>query len=466
MDFITVEERKIPVSADVDIFIAGGGPAGVGAAIQGARAGAKVFLAEKLYALGGTLTSGLMSKIAVAGMTNGLPIELIRRFDEYRGTHYLKSRPEVPVDPETCKIVLDEMVIRECGVDVHFGTVVGSVVKEGNAIKAVTIHNLDGESAVRAKYYIDCTGDGQLGFLSGAECMVEGGGNYSSSPTLMFRIGNADLEALFRYEEEHPELFGHVYTTYKRHMMGPELCRENIAHEIYAHMSDFVKLIHLRTSEHPDAFTEEEKEVLLRRGILLLSQPEPGHVLVNSTSQPEFTGDSEREVSKTMADLRRDCHTIFRFAKMFIPGFENAFLMDTASLLGIRESRRIRGDYVLTQEDVEAFRKFDDRISSNGGGVELHSGKANSLILHEQDGLGTYNVPYRAIIAKGFTNLLVAGRCFSASHAALSAARNISFCCALGQAAGAAAAELSLSGKRDVRDADIAAIQEIVKDNL
>ena len=405
-------------------------------------------------------------KIAVAHMTNGLPLEIIRRFDAYQGTHYVDSRPEVPVDPETAKIILDEMVIRECRADVHFGTVVSGVVQEDGEIRAVLVSSLDGERAVRAKYYIDCSGDGQLAYLAGAACMVEGGESYSSSPTLMFRIGNCDLEELFRYEEAHPDLFEHVYTTYKRHIMDAATCRENIEKQIYAHMADFVKLIRARCAEYPDAFTQEEQEVLLRRGILFLSQPSPNHVLVNSTTKPAFRGDSEKEVSMTMAELRRHCHILFRFAKRFIPGFENAFLMDTASLLGIRESRRIRGDYVLTQEDVESFRKFDDAICSNGGGVELHSGKANSLVLHEQDGKGTYNIPYRAIIAKDYKNLLMAGRCFSASHAALSAARNISYCCALGQAAGAAAAQLSLDKKKDAREADVRKIYEICKDNI
>ena len=108
MKTITVKGHEVPIIAEPDVFIAGGGPAGVGAAIQARRSGASVFLAEKLYALGGTLTSGLMSKIAVAQMTNGLPLEIIRRFDAYQGTHYENSRPEVPVDPETAKIILDE----------------------------------------------------------------------------------------------------------------------------------------------------------------------------------------------------------------------------------------------------------------------------------------------------------------------------------------------------------------------
>ncbi|MBQ6550437.1 MAG: FAD-dependent oxidoreductase [Lachnospiraceae bacterium] len=466
MEHITIREHQIPVVKNVDVFIAGGGPAGVGAAIQAARSGADVLLAERLFCLGGTMTAGLMSKVAMSACNYGLAHEIITRMDAYQGTHYLDSRPEVPVDPETGKIILEQMVIDEEHVDVRYGTVVSGVVTNGREIEAVVLSNLDGEIAVRAKYYIDCTGDGQMAFLAGAECMTEQGESYSSSPTLMFRIGNVDLEKMFRYEEENPELFVREYNTYKRHLMTGTECRENIRNQIYAHMADFVRLIRLRCSEHRDEFSEEDEEILLRRGILFLSQPYPNHVLVNSTTNPAWRGDSNVELSASMAEMRKHCHLIHRFAKRFIPGFEESFLMDTASMMGIRESRRIRGEYVLTQEDIESFKKHDDAVCSNSGGVEIHSGKKNSLLLRELDGVEGYDIPFRALYAKDFTNLLMAGRCFSATHPALSAARNISYCCALGQAAGAAAAELSGSGKKDVRDVDIRYVQEVCRANL
>ena len=466
MNYVTVKEHRVPVVKEVDVFVGGGGCAGAGAAIQAARLGADVLLAERMFCLGGTMTAGLMSKVAMSACNYGLANEIIKRMDAYQGTHYLDSRPEVPVDPETGKIILEQMVIDELHVDVRYGTVVSGVVKNGRNIEAVILSNLDGEIAVKAKYYIDCTGDGQLAYLAGAECMTEKGETYSSSPTLMFRIGNVDLEKMFCYEEEHPELFVREYNTYKRHLMTGTECRENIKNQIYAHMADFVRLIRLRCSEHRDEFSEEEEEILLRRGILFLSQPYPGHVLVNSTTNPAWRGDSNEELSSSMAEMRKHCHLIQRFARRFIPGFENSFLMDTASMMGIRESRRIKGEYVLTQEDIESFKKHEDGICSNSGGVEIHSGKKNSLLLRELDGIEGYDIPFRSLYSKDFKNLLMAGRCFSATHPALSAARNISYCCALGQAAGAAAAELSRNGKTDVREADIRFVQEICKDNM
>lgn len=466
MDYVIVEQKQIPVIADVDVFVAGGGCAGVGAAIGAARGGASVLLAERMFSLGGMMTNGLMSKIAIAPQNLGLATELIQRFDAYQGTDYLKSRPEVPIDPEAAKYVLDKMVVEECGVDVRFGTMVTGVVKEGREIKAVIISNIDGERAVRAKFFVDCTGDGQLGYVAGAQCMMEGGESYSSSPTLMFRIGNVDLEKMIDYMEANEELFEPVYTTYGRHIMSPQTIRQYIKDEIYAHMADFVKFIKLKCAENPGMFTEEEQEILLARGLLFLNQPAPGHVLINSTTRSKFRGDSSTELRDVVLDTRRQCHVMHRFAKAFIPGFENSFLMDTASLLGIRESRRIKGDYIFTQEDVESLRRFDDAICSNHGGVEIHKGGKNDLVLRELGDWDFYDVPYRAIISCDFDNMYMAGRCFSATHPALSAARNIAYCCALGQASGSAAAQLSKAGKKNVRDVDIKALQKVLEKNI
>ena len=467
MKTITVKEHEVPVVADVDVFIAGGGCAGVGAAISAGRAGLKVYLAERLFCLGGMMSAGLMSKIAIAPQNLGLATELIGRMDAMQGTHYLQSRPEVPIDPETAKTVLDELVIDECHVDVHFGTVVSGVVKDGRRIQAVLISNIEGEQAVTAKYYIDCTGDGQLGYLAGAQCMAEGGGSYSSAPTLMFRVGNCDLDELYHFMADNRELMESEYVTYKRHLMPPEKWRGNIDKELYAHMADFVKYIRLKCAERRDLFSKEEETILLRRGLLFMNQPAPGHVLVNSTTRPEFIGTASAELSDAVVDGRRQARIMHRFMKTFIPGFENSFLMDTAQVLGIRESRRIRGDYVLTQEDVESLRRFDDAVCSNHGGVEIHKGSDNDgLEIRELGDRDFYDVPYRCVTAYDFDNLFMAGRCFSATHEALSAARNIAYCCALGEACGTAAGQLVKAGKQNVRDADTAALRKALCKNI
>ena len=190
----------------MDIFIAGGGCAGAGAAAAAGRNGVKTLAVERFFFLGGTMTGGLMSKIAIGAVNHGIGEELIKRLDEYQGTHFLDSRPEVPIDPEAAKFMLDRMVIEEAGAEVLFGTTVTAVISEGRAINTVIIDSINGLEAVRAKYFIDCTGDGQLGFKAGASYVVGNEQGYSSSPTLMFRAANVDIDKLISEMESRPEL--------------------------------------------------------------------------------------------------------------------------------------------------------------------------------------------------------------------------------------------------------------------
>jgi glycine/D-amino acid oxidase-like deaminating enzyme len=466
MDWIKLKEKSLPVVADVDVVVAGGGCAGVGAAVAAARNGARVFLAERMFCLGGMMTAGLMSKIAIAPQNLGFATELIKRLDMYQGTNFHDSRPEVPIDPEVTKLLLDKIVIEESKVDVRFGTVVTGAVTTERQIEAVILSGIEGEQAVRAKYYIDCTGDGQLAYTAGAPCMTQEGDEYSSSPTLMFRIANCDIDKMLDFFEDHPELFGSTQTTYNRHRMTARECRAAIANDVYAHMADFIKICEQGIKANPGQFTEDDLRVLRQRGILFLSQPQPGHVLVNATTVPNWRGTTGQELSRVMVEMRKQCETLHRLAKAFIPGFADSYLMDTAGLMGIRESRRVEGDYIFTQEDVESLRRFDDAICSNHGGVEIHKGRENSIVIRELGDKDFYDVPYRSVIAKGFDNLFMAGRCFSATHPALSAARNIAYCCALGEACGSAAALLTKSGETSVRAVNIKSLQKILANTI
>jgi hypothetical protein len=213
-------------------------------------------------------------------------------------------------------------------------------------------------------------------------------------------------------------------------------------------------------------FSDWEIEMMTQRGLIFMNQPKGTHVLVNCTRIPFFKGNDAKELTSAMLSGRRQVNAVDRFMKAFIPGFENSFVMDTGAMLGIRESRRITGDYVFTEKDVDAKAKFDDAVVSNGGGIEIHSTTGKGTEIKERFSDDRYNVPYRSIIAKDFDNLFMAGRCFSASHPALSAARNIAYCMALGQAAGTACAQLVRNNKDNVRDIDIKALQEQLKDIL
>jgi hypothetical protein len=460
MEYVNWSEKKIPVADSYDLFIAGGGCAGTGAAISAGRAEIKTFIAERMFALGGTMTCGLMSKIAISASNHGIAEELIKRLDAYQKSNFLSSRHEVPIDPELCKWMLDRMVIEEAGANVRFGTTICDVITNNRSIEYVIIDSINGFEAVKANYYVDCTGDGQLGFKAGASYVTGNDEGYGSSPSLLFRIANVDIEKLICEMETHPDTYASERDTYSNHKINPRQNRENIANNKYAHFADFVPLIRQKVKENPGFLTEWEFEKILQRGILFMNQPQGTHVMVNSTRIPYFRGNDGKELTEAMVSGRKQAEAAFRFMKAFIPGFEKAFIMDTASMLGIRESRRITGDYIFTDDDVNGLRKFDDVVVSNFGGTEIHAADGKGTNIVELGKGEYYHVPYRSIIAKDFDNLYMAGRCFSANHAALSAARNIAYCMALGQAAGSAAAQLTRRGKNNVREIEIKALQK------
>jgi hypothetical protein len=275
----------------------------------------------------------------------------------------------------------------------------------------------------------------------------------------MFRIANVDIEKIISEMEAHPDVYKPEQDTYSNHKISPAQNRENIASDKYAHFADFIPFIRQKAKENPGFFSEWELEMMLQRGLIFMNQPQGTHVLVNSTRIPYFSGNDNKELSDAVVAGRKQVAATFRFMKTFVPGFEKSFIMDTGSLLGIRESRRITGDYIFTDDDVNSLRRFDDGVVSNFGGVEIHSVDGKSTDIKELQG-GFYTVPYRSIIARDLDNLYITGRCFSANHAALSAARNIAYCMALGQAAGTAAAQLLRRNKNNIRDIDIKPLQK------
>ena len=435
--FILEGERKTPIVETADVVVAGSGPAGIGSALAAARNGARVLIIEREYALGGMMTTGLMSKIAISERIQGIPREVIARLAE-TGMALPKGAPEIPIDPEETKYLLDDMLLAENVTLMLGSSVVGAHVENGD-VKAVIVENKSGRQAVASKVFIDATGDGDLSVFAGAAYEYgrkEDG--LCSSPTLMFRIGNVDVNAMLDYVLEHPEdLAGYSFDE----PVDPAPFIEAIrgTPQSYCKFGRFNALINRVAETH--TFTEWEWQVLrARNGFVILNMPQPDQVLVNSTRILHHNATDAKSLSDSMVEGRRQIRFISDFLKRYLPGFEQSYTMDTAALMGVRESRRIVGEYMLGEEDVLGQARFDDVILRNTGGIEVHSPTGNELkIVHLKRG-EWYDISYRTILVKGLNNLMVAGRCFSASHLAQSAARSIGFCMALGQAAGTAAA--------------------------
>jgi len=324
------------------------------------------------------------------------------------------------------------MVI-EAGVEVLLGTMVVGAVKDGAALRAVIVENKAGRQAIAGKVFIDATGDGDLSARAGARFEVgrpEDG--YGSSATLVFHVGGVDYEPLLAYLDAHPD----EVTGFTPH---------EVREAIYSRPPKFVRihgfqgLINRVNETHP--FSEWEWRVLTQRnGVDLVPLPVEGQCHINRTRITHLTGLDAQALSDAYAEGRRQVAFMFDFMKKYVPGFGNAHIIETAELLGVRESRRILGEYVLSEQDIEGLARHDDVIVRTFDGLEIHNPTGLGTVYTEVPEGEWYDIPYRCILVKDLENLFVAGRCYSTTHAALSAARCIGICMALGEAAGRAGA--------------------------
>ncbi len=460
------EGRELPITYSADVIISGGGSAGFAAALASARNNAKTLLLEREYALGGIMTSGLMAKVALEPYMEGIPTEVIMRLGkekmaippcEFPPPCPATLMTEIPVDPEASKKVLEQMLI-EANVRILFGTLVVGTVKEGNTIKGVIIENKNGRQIIEGGIFIDATGDGDLSVYSGAEYRI---GNEEdglcSAPTLMFRIGNVNMKQLLSHLEKHPGDLQRNNVS-----LSPTEIWESVFGNPpkYAHIGGFNETI--QKAFQTQKFTEWERQVLtVRNGILIMNLPNPNQVLVNTTRILGVNAIDAQVISDSMIEGRKQCWFIYEFLKRYIPGFENSFLMDTGSILGIRETRRIVGDYIHTVDDFRIRRKFDDAILKNTDSVEYHNPRGKGTAF-ERYKPGEYEeISYKSILVKGLTNLMVIGRCFSADQLALSCNRSIGFCFSMGQAAGTAAG-LAIRNKIPIREISIRELQSLI----
>ncbi|MBC7092169.1 MAG: FAD-dependent oxidoreductase [Nitrososphaeria archaeon] len=420
--------RQIPVVKDVDIIVVGAGPAGVSAAIAAAREGVSVLLIERYGILGGTLAAAMVphfDPIPLIGL-KGIPREiydrlkregaLIEGFAEKIEMPYTFWETGSAFDPEMFKLILLEM-IEEANVKLLLHSlVVGSLAKEGN-VCGVIVENKSGRQAFKAKVVIDATGDGDVAALSGAQFEK---GYMALTPC--FRIGNVDLEKVFGYFKNVPEEFG----------SHPRLGKYMQDYARSCIIAGFHKLVKdaIENGVLPPGYIRET-------GFNFHLMPRKGEVCVNTLSIFNVDALNAFELTEAEVKGRKLMKAVFDFAKKYVPGFENAYLIDSGFQIGVRETRRIIGDYVLTLEDIQNERKFDDAVvRAKWAHTDIHDPKSGkwSYSLIE----GPYDIPYRCLLPKNVENLLVSGRCISTTHEALGSVRIAPICMATGQAAGAA----------------------------
>jgi len=425
---ITEPAREIPVSAKYDVLVVGGGPSGLIAAIAAAQEGMKVGLLESRSFVGGNMTIGLPVLGFLGQLGNqiieGLPQKFIDRLRARDGASEHRACPLhmgiTLVEPEMVKSVGLEM-LTEAGVDVVFYTFVdGTVMNDaGDQIRGVITESKSGRSAILAKIVIDCTGDADVAFQAGVptEKGNENGG--LQPPTLLFGLSNVDTEKL----------------------------RTSLAEQSRTYLTDFIpaeyfgqnnQFIVVGLRELMNKARDELKLEIPNERTIIITGLKKGEVWINMTRVIGTDGTDARSLTNGEIVARQQIDDIVEYLVKYVPGFEEAYFTKTAPFLGIRETRRIVGRYVMNQQDVLGCRHFADAVAVASYPIDIHRPDDQGCTLIWCG--DCYDIPYRSLIPLKVDNMLVAGRSISATHEAMGAIRVMATCMAMGEAAGRAAA--------------------------
>lgn len=441
-------ERTIPVKDEVDILVVGGGPAGIMAARAAAESGRKVMLIESRGYLGGNLTLGLpiLGYLGRKGnqVVEGLPQMLIDRLRARgKASEHKPCKNHVSltiIDSEEVKDVALEM-LEDVGVKILFYVFCSDVIKEGNDVKGVIIESKEGREAILAKTVIDCTGDGDVAFRAGVECHKGDADGGMQPPTLMFCMRGVNVQELRDAIVNRPEEFDMDVMPTEQFKKGPFI------------VVGFRKKI--------EEAREKGYSIPVARTILITGLADD-EIWVNMSRVCGV--DSTNPTSYTDGEItaRMQNDEIERYLRDFIPGFEHAWRDKVAAFMGIRESRVIKGKYVLTADDILSCRKFDDAVGVASYPVDIHHSHGDDCTMMWCP--DCYDLPYRMLVPEKVENLLVAGRCASMTHEAMASARVMSTCMVMGEAAGRAA-KIAVEEGVPVSKVNVEAVREDLREN-
>lgn len=400
METIIEPQRKIPVRGKYDVVVAGGGPAGITAAVSAAREGARTLLVERYGYLGGMMTGSYVTAVLGMGdgerqIIRGIAQEIYDRLDSLKinACRLLGKSGDYDTDAEIFKWFSVKM-LEESGAEILLHSLTCSVIKENNLVRGIITESKSGREAILAKVVIDATADGDVARFAGIPYELS-----KYDVTLAMSVTGIDKEKVDKVHKENPDQFA--------------------------------------------SLIEKAKE--LGKGVL------PGQYRYIKG----FDVTNVNDLTEVEIEARKTAIESLMFLKKNVPGYENAQLSMTAPQLGVRESRRIKGEYALSEEDILKSRKFPDSISRCGA----------HMVGYETCGTKglEYDIPYRCIVPVKIDGLFVAGRCISCTHEVLNTMRLIAPCFATGQAAGIAAA-IAVKDNVQPRKMNIEKLQKILKE--
>ncbi|CAM3904735.1 FAD-dependent oxidoreductase [Cohnella lubricantis] len=429
-----------------DVVVLGGGPAGIAAAISAARNGAYTLLVERYGFLGGMSTAALvypwMTFHSAAGeqVIQGIAQEIVERLQERGGSPgHLRDTigftySLTPYHSEIYKVVAQEM-LQESGAEVLLHTSAIEVKAERGAIQSVTLYNKSGIHHVEGKFYIDATGDADIAHRAGAP-WEQGNAQQKVQPmTMKFRMKGVRLDLVKAYIKEHRDQF------YEKTLF------DQLDDLPLTSVSGFYEL------------WEQAKLSIPREGVLFFTGPGADEALINVSRVTGLDPTDAADLTKAELEGRRQVLELEQFFKASIPGFEQASISGVGTQIGVRETRRIIGHYVLNGHDVLDARRFPDVIARSGYPIDIHNPEGKGITANFIREGGAYDIPYRCLVPQQVTNLLLAGRCISTTHEAQATTRLTPSCMAIGQAAGTAAA-LAVSYQCSNSEVPIEALQK------
>lgn len=424
-----VTELGFKFAGDIytDVLVMGGGFAGIGAAVGAAKSGAEVFFIEKYGFLGGMATAAAVSTICgaysadkerkiVGGVLDELFLELHALDGVLEGADFGHHRADL-CDHHLLKYAIDRLILNYKNITLLFHTQVIGVKRDNENILYAIITNKEGIFRVFAKRFVDCTGDADAAALAGVPFVIGDEKGQVQAATTVFKMGDVNFEE-------------------SRTVSRPQL-KERLQESV------------------------DRGEYQISRTSGLFMESAVGQSVIANMNWISFSALSAREMTDAEIEGRRSSIAYSKFLRDKIPGFQNAHLSEIAAQIGVRESRRIVADFVLTEDHVMQGATFEDGICWAAWPVEYHDAIQNRTIKTylKQD----YQIPFRTMIPKGIDNLLAPGRAISTTHYANASTRVMAQCIALGHAAGIASA-LSIEQNLPPKQINAAELKEQLRD--